>query len=100
MFCYQECCDNALEKYSNYFKYKFGDSINFSRSNIFLMKKFYLSFPIYYDRLNELDWDVYKELLKISNDKKKYFYFYLCLLFNYSISDLNSCINNNLYERI
>lgn len=64
------------------------------------MKKFYLSFPIYFDRLNELDWDVYIELLKIGDKEKKYFYFYLCLLFKYDINCLMECIDNYIYERI
>ena len=64
------------------------------------MKKFYLSFPIYCDRLSELDWSIYRELLKIEDAGKKYFYFYLCLLFRYDLFTLRNIIDNNIYERI
>ena len=72
----------------------------FTRENIILMKKFYLSFPIFYDRLENITWNQYKLLLSISNKKERMFYFNLSLLFNSDYYGTNTFINNRYFYRI
>lgn len=96
----QERVDNVTDKYSNYFQYKYGMSECFSRENINLMRKLYLCFPIFTDNLLKLEWGHYLELLKISDKKRRMFYYQLALFFNWSIFELVYSINNYFYERI
>ena len=55
VFEHQNFLDNATNKYSNYFQYKFGMTECFSRENVNLMRKLYLCFPIFNDNLLKLD---------------------------------------------
>lgn len=96
----QKYFDNATDKYSNYFQYKFGMSECFSRENVNLMKKLYLYFPIFNDNLLKLEWGHYLVLLKISDRKRRMFYYNLTLFCCGTIGELNNIINNCLYERI
>ncbi len=92
--------DNATSKYSCYFQYKYGMTECFSRENINLMKRLYLCFPIFNDRLLELDWEHYLELLNISDNRKRMFYYKIALFCHSSIYELKFSINNYFYERI
>ena len=47
-----------------------------------LMELFYLNFPIYYSKLNNITWDQYKLLFTIDDKEERLFYFYLSLFFN------------------
>lgn len=96
----REKYNNVVEKYSDYFSYYFGNSYLFTRDNIHLMERFYLNFPIYYDKLNNISWEQYKLLLKIKDKKERFFYFYLSLFFNSNLDETNEFINNNYYVRI
>ncbi len=93
-------CENITKKCSSYLAYYFGNSSMFSYENIIFMKKFYLYFPIFIDNMNDLDWDSYRELLKLNNKKVCYFYFYLSLFCNFKYTDLRSVIENKIYYRI
>lgn len=64
------------------------------------MERFYLNFPIYYPKLNNITWDQYKLLLMIEDKKERYFYFYLSLFFNSDIDETKEFINNNYFLRI
>lgn len=91
---------NSIEKYSNYYSYYYGNSYLFNRENIRLMKLFYMCFPIFYKRLNNISWNQYKLLFKISDKKERLFYFYISLFFNSSFEETNSFIENDYYIRI
>lgn len=91
---------NIIEKYSDYYSYYYGNSFLFTRENIRLMKKFYLTFPIFYFDLERLSWEQYKLLFLINNYKERYFYFYISLFFNYDYLETKSLIINNCYKRI
>jgi len=93
-------CMNIIEKYSTFLSYYSGNSIIFTRENIHFMKKLYLNFPIFYDKLNNISWEQYKLLLKIDNKEERYFYFYLSLLFKSDYNDTLELINNNYFIRI
>ena len=91
---------NIVEKCSNYYSYLFGNSYIFTRENIWLMEKFYLMFPIFSSRLEDITWNQYKLLFKINNSKERYFYFYIVLFFNFDYDNTLDLINNNYYLRI
>ena len=93
-------CENVLERYSTYLSYYFGNSSFFTRDNVYFMEKFYLNFPIYYSKLDNISWEQYILLLKINNRKERFFYFYLSLFFNSDITETKDFINNNYYFRI
>lgn len=92
--------DNAVGKYSDYFSYYFGNSTLFTRDNIKYMEMFYLNFPIYYSKLNDMSWEQYKLLLDIENKKERLFYFYLSLFFNSDLEETRDFIFNNYFLRI
>lgn len=64
------------------------------------MERFYLNFPIYYSKLDNITWDQYKLLLMIEDKKERFFYFYLSLFFNSDIDETKEFINNNYFLRI
>ena len=90
----------AVEKYSTYYSYYYGNSYMFSRENIRFMKLFYICFPIYYKKLNNISWNQYKLLFNINDRKERLFYFYLSLFFNSDLTETQSFIENNYYIRI
>ena len=97
---YEDDSHNTIEKYSNYYSYYYGNSYLFNRENIRLMKVFYMCFPIFYKKLNNISWDQYKLLFKINDRKERLFYFYISLFFNSDLEDTTSFIENNYYVRI
>lgn len=64
------------------------------------MKKLYLSFPIFYDKLNNISWDQYKLLLSINDKKERFFYFYLTLLFKCDYNGTLEFVKNDYFLRI
>ena len=64
------------------------------------MKRLYLSFPIFYDKLNNISWDQYEVLLNIKDKKERFFYFYLSLLFRCDYNGTLELIDNEYYFRI
>ena len=92
--------DNIIERGSNYFSYYFGNSTLFTRDNIRLMEQFYLNFPIYYSKLNNITWEQYKLLLSIDNREERMFYFYLSLFFNSDYEETKEFIVNDYFIRI
>lgn len=100
VFDEQDYVDNAIDKYSTFFQYRYGMTECFSRENINFMKKLYLCFPIFTETLLKLEWGHYLELLKINDKKRRMFYYQLSLFFNWSIFELSYSINNYFYERI
>ena len=96
----QSLCENIIQKYSDYYSYYFGDSIVFTRENIHLMKRFYLNFPIFHKKLENICWEQYQLLLKIQNKKERNFYFALSLLFRSNYEETCELISNQYYVRI
>lgn len=92
--------DNIIEKLSVFCSYQFGDSRLYSRENIHMMRRFYLSFPVFYKKLMSFSWEQFKLLLMISDKKERYFYFYLSLLFKSNYQGTLEFILNDYYMRI
>lgn len=61
------------------------------------MKKFYLYFPIYDKRMDNLDWESYLELLKLNNKFICYFYFKISLFCNFNYAEIKSLVDSNIY---
>jgi len=96
----ESSCSNAIQKYSDYFSYLFGNSFLFTRENIHLMKRFYMNYPIYDNHLELLSWDQYELFLKIKNKEERQFYYYISLLFHSDYEESLTFICNNYFVRI
>lgn len=90
-------CENIVNRYSKLLSYYFGMSDTFSIVNVNYMKKFYKSFPIYYKKLDELEFEHYKLLVNISDLKERYFYFRIALFCQSSVDELRQIIMSNTY---
>ena len=97
VFNKQKYYDNVSLKYSELLKYKYGMSETFSIQNINYMKKFYSSFPIYFNELNKLTFEHYKLLVNVVEKKERYFYFRVALFCNSSVFELKEIINEEIY---
>lgn len=91
---------NPCEYASNYYSYYFGNSYKFDRENIYYMKKFFLCFPIYSERFDNLSWKHFKILLRLTNNRIRYFYLSIALFCNSSVEELSNIITNFTYFRI
>ena len=96
----QDYCENVFQKYSDYCSYYYGNSILFSRENIHLMKRFYMNFPIFHKRLEEISWEMIQYLLKIPKKKERLFYYYLSLFLQCNYDEMITMIQNHYYDRI
>ncbi len=96
----KDSCNNIIEKYSDYCSYYFGNSIQFTRENIHLMKRFYMNFPIFHSKLNNFSWEQYQLLLSIPNREERSFYYTLIVLFQSNYEEMLEMLNNQYYFRI
>lgn len=72
----------------------------FSRSNIFNMRRFYLTYPIIQTLSGKLTWSHYSELLGIEDENKRSFYQKESESANWSVRELKRQIKTSLYERL
>ena len=72
----------------------------FSKSNLFNMRNFYLSFPIFQTVSGKLSWSHYCELLSISDEKKRSFYEKETVSANWSVRELKRQIKTSLFESL
>ena len=72
----------------------------FSKSNLFNMRNFYLTFPIFQTLSGKLSWSHYCELLSISDEKKRSFYEKETIQANWSVKELKRQIKTSLFERL
>lgn len=79
-------------------KQRFGKG--FSKSNVYLMRQFYLKFPIFQTLSGKLSWSHYAELLGVSDDTAREFYVKQCDKENWSVRELKRQINSSLFERL
>ena len=68
----------------------------FSKSNLFNMRNFYLTFPIFQMLSGKLSWSHYCELLSISDEKKRSFYEKETIQANWSVKELKRQIKTSL----
>jgi predicted nuclease of restriction endonuclease-like (RecB) superfamily len=72
----------------------------FSRPNLNNMRMFYLSFPICQTLSNKLSWSHYCELIKISDELERSFYFQQNVHDNWSIRELKRQMDSGLFLRL
>lgn len=96
----QDKKNNYHKYFSDYYSYFYGNSLKFNRENINFMERFYLYFPIYLKRFEELSLNHFKVLVSIKKPTKRYFYFWIIYFCKSSVEELNELINSNCYERI
>lgn len=72
----------------------------FSRSNIYNMRQFYLSYPIFQTVSGKLTWSHYCELLSVSDKDKRNFYEKEAENAVWSVRELKRQIASSLFERL
>lgn len=72
----------------------------FSRSNIYNMRQFYLSYPIFQSVTGKLSWTHYCELLSISDKDKRSFYEKEAVNAGWSVREMKRQIDSSLFERL
>ena len=72
----------------------------FSKSNLFYMRSFYLTYPIFQTLSGKLSWSHYLELLSIDDKNKRSFYEKETVNANWSVRELKRQINTSLFERL
>lgn len=72
----------------------------FSVSNLFNMRRFYITYPKFQTLSGKLSWSHYCELLSISDDSKRSFYEKECVNSNWSVRELKRQIDTALFERL
>lgn len=72
----------------------------FSLSNLFNMRRFYISYPIFQTVSGKLSWSHYCELVEIENEDKRAFYENETINSGWSVRELQRQLNSSLYERL
>lgn len=72
----------------------------FSKSNIYLMRQFYLKYQIFQSVTGKLTWTHYAELLGVSDDIARGFYEKQAVNDNWSVRELKRQISSSLFERL
>ena len=72
----------------------------FSKSNIYLMRQFYLKYQIFQSVTGKLTWTHYGELLGVSDDIARGFYEKQAVNDNWSVRELKRQISSSLFERL
>ncbi len=89
---------SLLTNLSKDLKSRFGKG--FSKSNVYLMRQFYLKYQKFQSVTGKLTWTHYAELLGISDDNTRKFYEKQAENENWSVRELKRQINSSLFERI
>lgn len=72
----------------------------FSLRNLFLMRSFYLTYPILHSLSAKLSWTHYRFLLRVEDNNKRSFYEIETVENNWSVRELDRQINSMLFERL
>jgi len=89
---------SLLTNLSKDLKSRFGKG--FSKSNIYLMRQFYLKYQIFQSLTGKLTWTHYAELLGVSDDIARGFYENQVVNDNWSVRELKRQISSSLFERL
>lgn len=89
---------SLLTNLSKDLKYRFGKG--FSKSNIYLMRQFYIKYQIFQSVTGKLTWTHYAELLGVSDDYARGFYEKQAFNENWSVRELKRQISASLFERL
>ena len=87
-----------LARLSRDLSLKYGKG--FSKSNVYLMRQFFLKYPKFQTLSGRLSWSHYVELLNVSDDLARSFYEKQCIKENWSVRELKRQINSMLFERL
>lgn len=79
-------------------KSRFGKG--FSKSNVYLMRQFYLKYPKFQSVTGKLTWTHYAEILGVSDDHARGFYEKQAINENWSVRELKRQIESSLFERL
>lgn len=90
--------ENTLKQLSKSLSREFGKG--FSRSNIYNMRLFYLSYQKIQTVSGKLSWSHYCELLSISDIDKRSFYEKECIASGWSVRELKRQKESSLFERL
>lgn len=72
----------------------------FSVSNLFNMRRFYITYPKFQTVSGKLSWSHYCELLSIENEEERNFYERECVNSNWSVRELKRQLETSLFERL
>ena len=72
----------------------------FSVSNLFNMRKLYITYPKFQTVSGKLSWSHYCELLSIENIDERNFYENECINSNWSVRELKKQLETSLFERL
>ncbi len=89
---------SLLTNLSKDLKTRFGKG--FSKSNVYLIRQFYLKYQKFQSVTGKLTWTHYAELLGVSNDSTRSFYEKQAEKENWSVRELKRQINSSLFERL
>jgi len=89
---------SLLTNLSKDLKSRFGKG--FSKSNIYLMRQFYLKYQTFQSLTGKLTWTHYAELLGVSDDHARGFYEKQAVNDNWSVRELKRQISSSLFERL
>jgi len=89
---------NLLTKLSADLKLKYGKG--FSKSNVYMMRQFYIKYSKFQTVSGKLSWSHYCELLGVTNDIARGFYEKQCLAEKWGVRELSRQINSMLFERL
>lgn len=89
--------EKLIEELSIQMTKDFGSG--YSKRNIFLMRKFYRTFPIVHTVSAQLSWSHYRVLISIRDDKTREFYYKEAIEGRLSVRELTRCIHNLTYQR-
>jgi len=89
---------SLLTNLSKDLRVRFGRG--FSKSNIYLMRQFYLKNIIFQSVTGKLTWTHYAELLGVSDDSARHFYENQATQENWSVRELKRQIDSSLFERL
>jgi predicted nuclease of restriction endonuclease-like (RecB) superfamily len=89
---------NLLLSLSRDLAYQYGKG--FSKSNVYMMRLFYLKYQTFQTVSGKLSWSHYVELLGVSDDLAREFYEKQCIKDKWSVRELKRQINSMLFERI
>jgi len=89
---------NLLKNISNDLTLRLGKG--FQKSNIYRIRKFYEYFPIFPTSSGKLSWSHISEILGISDELERNFYFAQTLKDKWSIKELRRQINTGLFLRL
>src|SRR3989338_2225393 len=87
-----------LERLSADLRTRYG--AGFSKSNVYLMRQFYLAYPKFQPAAGKLGWSHYAELLSIGDGMARRFYERQCLHERWSRRELRRQIGSALFERL